>query len=167
MSTTLLPQDQTIAPTVISGLFAGKLSVMALGLFGTTGKRIRLLRDSKDMNQKDLQGALRGHGIEVGTSFLSQLESSKKYPSLEMVVALARVLGTTTDFLLMLTDDPSPATTTDSQIVIDVQDRAERALLEDWMELMKDIEPERRETVLRSVRLLLSPAKAPAPRIVE
>lgn len=162
-----LALDQCIQPAVTAAFFLATLTDMATELFGTTGKRIRLLRDSRDMNQKALQSALKGYGIDVGASFLSQIESSRKQPSLELVVALARVLGTTTDFLLMLTDNPAPPTSTESQVVIDVQDRRERAIIEEWIDVMQDIEPERRESVLRSLRLLLSPGKTPPPRVVE
>lgn len=138
---------------------------MALGLFGSTGKRIKAMRTGRDINQKELAGELKRHGVDVSPSFLSQIEASKKQPPLDVVVALARALGTTTDYLLMLSDDPTPSASSDSQIVIDVTDRSERALIEDWVDLMQDLEPARRETVLRSVRLLLSPSKSP--KIIE
>lgn len=151
---------------VTACLFADKIQSMSLALYGSTGKRIKLLRTGRDMNQKQLQAALKEHGVEVGSSFLSQLESSSKQPSLEMLIALAKVLNTTTDFLLMLTDDPSPSGSTDSQIVVDVSDRTERALIEDWLELMQDMEPERRESILRAVRLLIAPPQSKPPIII-
>lgn len=167
MSTYQLLSDDKYRPQVIAASRLDKIMFMALGMFGSTGKRIKALRTSRDFNQKDMMRALKKHGIDVGQSFISQVESDRKQPPLELLVALARVLGTTTDYLLMMTDDPTPATSTETQIVIDVEDRTERALLEDWMELMKDIEPARRDSVLRSVRLLLSSPRTPSPRIIE
>lgn len=79
-----------------------KIVFMALGMFGSTGKRIRALRTSRDFNQKDMILALRRQGVEVGQSFISQVESDRKQPPLELLVALAKVLGTTTDYLLMV-----------------------------------------------------------------
>jgi transcriptional regulator with XRE-family HTH domain len=140
---------------------------MALDLFGSTGKRIKALRTSRDINQKELVAALKKQGVDVGPSFISQVESNRKQPPLELLVGLAKVLGTTTDYLLMVTNDPTPNAATDSQLIIDVQDRSDRALLEEWVEVMQDISPERRESILRSVRLLLSPPDQKPPRIIE
>lgn len=77
-------------------------------LFDTTGKRIRMLRTGHELSQLDLAKLLEAHGVQVGNSFISQVETSGKQPPLEMVVALAKVLGTTTDFLLMVSNDPLP-----------------------------------------------------------
>ena len=167
MSTYQLPIDDKYLPRVIELSRPDKIVFMALGMFGSTGKRIKALRTSRDINQKDMMPALKRQGVEVGQSFISQIESDRKQPPLELLVALARVLGTTTDYLLMVTDDPTPAASTETQIVIDIPNRTERALIEDWIELMQDIEPDRRDSVLRSVRLLLSPPKPQQPRIIE
>lgn len=170
MSTTNLLIRQSFYPWGAGVFEIGKIEGMALDLYGSTGKRIRLMRDGRGMNQKQLQAALKEHGIKVGTSFLSQIESSNKQPSLGLLVALARILKTTTDYLLMLTDNPDPVVPTNEQIVVNVESRTERALLEDWLELMEDIEPERRESVLRAVRLLVSPPQppqSPQPRVIE
>ena len=74
-------------------------------LLNTVGKRIRALRVARNWSQLDLVGALRSQGVEVGNSFISQVESGEKRPSVNMLVALAKVLGTTTDFLLMLSNE--------------------------------------------------------------
>ena len=176
MDTTILPHVYNVnradaigvkyhpqANTVVA---VATMACMALDMFGTTGKRIKALRTSRDINQKELVAALKGQGVDVGPSFLSQIESSRKTPSIELLIALAKSLGTTTDYLLMLTNDPAPSASTESQIVIDVQDAAERALIEEWVDVMQDIEPERRENVLRSVRLMLSALQSPRPRII-
>lgn len=164
---TITPKTGKPSCLPVNGLpIAATIGVMALGMFGSTGKRIKALRTSREINQKELLSSLKAQGVEIGPSFLSQVESSKKQPSLELLIALARALGTTTDYLLMLSDDPSPAASTETQIVIDIQDPAERALMEDWVDVMQDVEPARRETLLRSVRLLLSSVRPPRPHVV-
>lgn len=170
MSTTNTPIAHSCDSGVTSQRRSDNIFCMTLDLFGSTGKRIKALRTSRDINQKELVTALKSHGVDVGPSFISQVETSRKQPPLEMVVALAKILRTTTDYLLMVTDDPTPVISTESQLVIDVESRTERALLEDWLELMEDLEPERRDSVLRAVRLLLSPPQPPQPpqpRVIE
>ena len=73
----------------------------------TTGKRITLLRQLRNkMLQKELAQLLLSYGVDVNPSFLSQIESDKKSPSISMLRALALALETTTDFLLCLSDNP-------------------------------------------------------------
>lgn len=81
-------------------------------LFNTTGKRIRMLRIERGLSQLGLSRLLSRYGVTVNNTFISQIENSdggndSKRPPLPFVVATARVLGTSTDFLLMLTDDPA------------------------------------------------------------
>lgn len=57
------------------------------------------------MNQGDLSYALKGVGVEIGSSYVSELERSNRIPSGEVLAGLAKVLGCTTDYLLMLTDE--------------------------------------------------------------
>lgn len=71
----------------------------------TVGKRIRWLRQGLEMNQGDLSYALKGVGVEIGSSYVSELERSNRIPSGEVLAGLAKVLGCTTDYLLMLTDE--------------------------------------------------------------
>ena len=102
MSTYQLSLDDKNVPWAIGVSRPDKIVCMALGMFGSTGKRIKALRTSRDFNQKDMILALRRQGVEVGQSFISQVESDRKQPPLELLVALAKVLGTTTDYLLMV-----------------------------------------------------------------
>lgn len=91
-------------------------------LFNTTGKRIRMLRTGRGLSQLELSRELKKHGVDVNNTFISQIENAPlegeaggddrekiKRPPLTLVVAAAKVLGTSTDFLLLVTDDPSPA----------------------------------------------------------
>lgn len=79
-------------------------------LLNTTGKRLRALREARGMSQIDLASRLCDLGVTIGNSWISRLESQddKLSPSVEVLVAIARVLGTSTDFLLLLTDRPEP-----------------------------------------------------------
>lgn len=74
----------------------------------TVGKRIRYLRATLDMNQVELTRELRKRGVSITNQYISELERTEKTPSGEVIAGLAQVLGTTSDFLLMLTDDALP-----------------------------------------------------------
>ena len=60
------------------------------------------------MSQQDLADALNRNGVDVQRTRVSQLERAAHSPPGNMVAALATILGTSGDYLLMLTDDPLP-----------------------------------------------------------
>jgi transcriptional regulator with XRE-family HTH domain len=74
----------------------------------TFGRRLRLLRDDLHMTQLELHDAMVKAGVEIGQSYISKLETSDTMPTLEVAAAMARILGATTDYLALLTDDPEP-----------------------------------------------------------
>lgn len=70
----------------------------------TTGQRIYWLRRyTLKMKQKDF-------AVQIGTSqgFLSEIESDKKEAGSRLLARIAELLHTTTDYLLLRTDNPSP-----------------------------------------------------------
>lgn len=79
---------------------------ISMDLLNTTGKRIRALRNDYHLTQEELTRQLNKAGVDAGRSYISILENSSKVPSGEVIQALARVLKTTSDYLLLLTDDP-------------------------------------------------------------
>lgn len=73
----------------------------------TTGKRIRILRQEREMKQDAVALELKKMGIDIGRSHISKLETDPNArPSAQVIAGLAQVLNTTTDYLLLLTDDP-------------------------------------------------------------
>lgn len=70
------------------------------------GNRLKGLRSSKHYSQKTL-----GDLIGTNTHRISQWEIGKTAPGAEMIARLAQALETSTDYLLGLTDDPTPAST--------------------------------------------------------
>ena len=74
------------------------------------GARLRSLRTDRSMNQETLVQLLQEkYDIRTSQSYISHMENSGKVPSGEVVAGLARLLETSTDYLLLLTDDPSPS----------------------------------------------------------
>ncbi|HHY67320.1 MAG TPA: helix-turn-helix domain-containing protein [Alicyclobacillus sp.] len=67
------------------------------------GQRIRERRKAKKMTQQNLADMLK-----LAKSTISQYETGVNEPDSETLVRLARILDTTTDYLLGLTDNPTP-----------------------------------------------------------
>lgn len=110
------------------------------------GRRFQLLRQDKDLSQTAIAAMLQGYGISITPSHLSLVEKNKRNVSIDLLVALARLLETSTDYLLVLTDDPSPP---DKSDVVPYLSRE----ADDMAQLMDSLPPETR-------RMLLSAAHA-------
>jgi transcriptional regulator with XRE-family HTH domain len=68
-------------------------------------KRLKSLREDKDMSQKDLAGA-----IGVSPSTIGMYESNKRTPDSEMLNRLADFFDVSVDYLLGRTDKQKPST---------------------------------------------------------
>lgn len=126
---------------------------MSIHFLDTVGKRIRILRQDLDLNQAELVTALEKHGIAVGRSYISELERSDKVPSGTVLAGLARVLGTTTDYLLLLTDDPNPPHEQEEQ---HIEDALARELLTVYATLAAD----KKAMLLYLAKALAEPGKS-------
>lgn len=70
-------------------------------LLNTTGKRVERLRKDRGWRQADLAEA-----AKVRQNYISAIEKDTAAPSAEIMGAIAKALGTTLDFLMMLTNNP-------------------------------------------------------------
>jgi transcriptional regulator with XRE-family HTH domain len=114
----------------------------------TFGKRVRILRQERGWRQQDLVDALQDVGAAIGRTYVSEWERTEKTPTGDIVAALARVLDTTTDYLLLLTDDAErPGAVQDEVDAI-----SEEA--EEVAQVVDSMTPERRQDVLAIVRAL-------------
>ena len=64
------------------------------------GEKLKCLRTGRKMTQQDLSEAL-----GVSKSIISYYESGDRYPSYEILVRIARIFHTSTDYLLDLSSD--------------------------------------------------------------
>lgn len=69
------------------------------------GNRLRDIRRDLGLSQESLADAL-----GIGNRQIWRYENGETQPSGDMVAQIARVLGTSSDYLLGLVDDPSPRT---------------------------------------------------------
>lgn len=107
----------------------------------TTGERIRYLRETvnKWNGKKFLAELKRRTGEEVKSSTLSNHESDTSMPQYNTLVNYSIVLGTTTDFLLLVTHDPLPAKRTDRNVLIEANGEEERRILEEIATLIEEM----------------------------
>lgn len=74
--------------------------------FGTLGKRVRILREDRGMDQKQLARAVKQQGVKMENPQVSKIESGTSKPTVDGLRALAVALECSADYLLLLTDDP-------------------------------------------------------------
>lgn len=67
-------------------------------------ENLRIIREKRNLNQ--LKVAM---NVGVSQEMISSYENGKCYPLGETLIKLAKYLDTSTDYLLGLTDDPTPA----------------------------------------------------------
>lgn len=82
-----------------------RLDALRKVLKQTVGKRIALARADMNYSQADLLAELKSYGLDRTQGSLSQIETGKRLPSVEMIYVVARFLGTSVDYLLGLTDN--------------------------------------------------------------
>ena len=95
-------------------------------------------RVKKFRTQRQLSGRALASYLGISNAHVSDIENGKAKPSIDLLVVLANYFGCSADYLLGLTDDPSPADV-DSQIQMLYEklslDRRHDALLmmETWL----------------------------------
>lgn len=102
-------------------------------------------------------------------SHISNIENSDgdKLPSIRVLAALAVALETNVDFLVGLTNDPKPASDLEDQLVVEVRDEEERALLQELFDLIHRRPREEQRFLADVIRRLAAPPPAPkAPVII-
>ncbi len=65
--------------------------------------RLKELRKNKGISQREL-----ARKVKVSSAMVSDYEAGKRSPTIEVLEKFARFFGVSTDYLLGLTDNPSP-----------------------------------------------------------
>lgn len=97
---------------------------MSREFLNTFGKRIMILRRDHGLTQEQLAELLeQRYGVTVRNTWISTLEAAKtnKMPATDVVVALAKALNTTTDYLLLVSDDAKKSKNNDEPVYISPQ----------------------------------------------
>lgn len=122
--------------------------------FNTFGKRVRILREDMGLTQEQVVSRLAEYGVKTRQSYLSELERTDKTPLGDMVAALAKVFNTTSDYLLLLNDDPSPPTPVQQQMLDLARSEKERELLEELADLIRDLPENQQRLALEAVHII-------------
>jgi transcriptional regulator with XRE-family HTH domain len=94
------------------------------------GDRVKELRKSLHMSQYDLSNELNRLQAPVAQSWISAIERSGGGLKGDALAKLAFILGTSADYLLGMTDDPSPRESLENQVLLIEQDPARREHLQ-------------------------------------
>lgn len=86
-----------------------KMGDMPKEILHTMGKRLKMLRDNAEMDQRQFAHAVSQRGVSVTNSFVSKMESGDSKPSIDVLVAIADELDVSADYLLMRTNIPDTA----------------------------------------------------------
>lgn len=114
------------------------------------GKRLRDLRTDAGLTQDELTDEIeRVSGVRIGQNAISQMENDRSHPSMPVAIALAKVLHTTLDFLMMLTHDPEVPNEEPERYISPQADEAAR--------LIDAMDAEARNQVLAIVRRVADP----------
>lgn len=90
----------------------------ATAMLDTMGKRLNLLRNEMGIEQREVVRRMEQHGVKIGTSHYSKIERDVTKPSIDVLVALARVLESTPSYLSLFDDQPYPITEKDDDLYI-------------------------------------------------
>ncbi|MEM7134424.1 MAG: helix-turn-helix transcriptional regulator [Chloroflexota bacterium] len=88
-------------------------------LLNSLGKRVRILRENMGLNQKEFAKVLADHGVEIRNKHVSDIERDQRNPSLDVLKGIAEVLGTTTDYLLLRSQNAIPDENEPNTLYID------------------------------------------------
>jgi transcriptional regulator with XRE-family HTH domain len=104
------------------------------------GTRLKQLRDQRGWTRYDLATRLR-----ASYSAVAKYESDSRFPDQDTLALIANIFGTSTDYLLGRTDDPSPTPSYDESEVI-IRNYPEPP------EGFEELSPEQREDLDRATR---------------
>lgn len=124
----------------VSGVCTVYFYTMNANNIDTTGKRIRYLREHVNnwKGTKLIEEVKKRYGETIEPSTLTNHEKDTSMPRFQTLVNYAKTLGSTTDFLLLITDDPAPTKKTDRNVIIEASGEEERRILEEISSLLEE-----------------------------
>lgn len=130
-------------------------------------QRLTQKREKQGLSQRGLADlvAKRVGRRTFEQSNISGYERGTKTPSLPVFRALAQILETNMEWLAGETDDDKPSSDLEDQVIIGIEDPAEREMLQEMMSLLADASSDERRYVAGLVRRLLLAPAPPRPRV--
>lgn len=118
------------------------------------GERIKRLRMDMGMTQADMVEKLQKLVGAVNQSHLSQVERGERGLAPETLAAVAVVLETSTDYLVGLTDDPTPQGNMEEQVILVERNQINREYLQRIFAGVGKMTPEQRAEYYRAIGAL-------------
>lgn len=113
------------------------------------GKRLRRLREDLGLTQPDVVAYLTRNGIDIGQTAISHYETGRRYPSPPTLVLLARLYGTSVDYMLGLTENPLSVAEIEEEL-------AENKGQGETDQVLRQLSPGKKAQVLEYAKYLLS-----------
>jgi transcriptional regulator with XRE-family HTH domain len=112
-------------------------------------QRLRQKRKQKKITQQELANL-----VNTKKNTISNYETGYSTPSNDMLVDLARALHTSTDYLLGVTDNDSPAEGNEKELDLDKLYPERTKNMDKLVKLFNSVSPEIQETMLKQAELL-------------
>lgn len=107
------------------------------------GERIADLRSRNNFSQAGLAREVSTKfGIELTQGAVSHIETGRKQPSVEVLIALARLLNTSVDFLVGLRDDDVPPGGWEDEVAFPVRDKEVKAIATELVSILNQASSE-------------------------
>ena len=100
--------------------------------------------------QRRLTGRAAATYLEISGAHVSDMESGKSLPSLDLLIRLVGFYRTTSDYLLGLTDDPNPF----AGVAFAGLDHATVAALQSLIDELRPLTPTQRQRVLAATKTI-------------
>lgn len=124
---------------------------------GIVGERVRGLRDAHDWSRAEVARRMEAAGEKTHQSHITAIEAGTKSMSPRKLRVLAEVLETNTSYLVGETDDASPRSDLEDQVVAGIADGRSRRIVQEIVDLVAMQSYEDQLFVLDAMRRLLRP----------
>lgn len=137
-----------------------------------------------DMPQTELITIMKGNGVEIKAGRLSHYMQGRNYPDPDVLAAIAKAFGVSTDYLVGLTDDKRPVDELREQLaiakgkskvdnILEILDKDQRAQVLAYAEFLAtqgsatSERQDRKEDALEMLRLIDATLGEPARKAIE
>ena len=118
------------------------------------GVRIRRLREDAGMTQSDLADEIAKVHSGVNQSHVSQVERGAAGFRPETLATVAKALETSIDYLLSLTDDPTPYSDLREQVILVEKDPERREVIQKLFSAIEKLPPDMRDSYWETLHTL-------------
>lgn len=134
--------------------------------YNIDGERVRRMREDMGLRQQELAHRLVAIGSQVSQSQLSAVERGTKGLSVQGLGYLAKTLETSADYLIRLTDDPSPRADLEETVLMVERDPLRREFAQRLFSAVERLPADLRDEYLRGIKIMYDGIALRAPKPV-